>query len=426
MRPTTLRAGTAAGASAFALLLLTATPAAAGPGGPGGHPGGHQSGTAVTTTADGGPGSLRAAVQAANAAGSGTIVLSARTYRLALAGADDVAATGDLDVTGHLVVEGRGATVDAARLDRVFDVKPGASLTLRQVTVTGGAVSGTPSATGGASGGGVLNAGTLVVDRSTVTGNTATRAGGGIEATAGSTTTVTRSTLSHNATGAAPGNGGGLHLTGTGTVSVDRSTVTGNTAAAEGGGLWNSATGTMTVSRTVVSGNTASGAAADNGGGGLFNDGGSLTVDRSEVRDNAATGTAGSGGGLFTNGGSLTVTRTVVDGNDARRAGGGIEALAGTTRVERSRLTGNTTGPMPGNGGGLHLTGAGTVEVDRSTVTGNTAANEGGGLWNSEPGVMTVTRSTVSGNSAPVGPDVFQDGAGDGFTVDGATVPGEV
>ena len=60
-------------------------------------------------------------------------------------------------------------------------------------------------------------------------------------------------------------------------------------------------------------------------------------------------------------------------------------------------VSGNTTGNNPGNGGGLHITGAGTLVVNTSTFSGNTAANEGGGLWNSGPGSMTLNQSTVSG-----------------------------
>lgn len=68
--------------------------------------------------------------------------------------------------------------------------------------------------------------------------------------------------------------------------------------------------------------------------------------------------------------------------------------------LDRVDLTGNTTGSNPGNGGGLHTSGAGTVTVSSSTVRDNTAANEGGGLWYSAAGTMTVTRSRITGNAA--------------------------
>ncbi len=69
------------------------------------------------------------------------------------------------------------------------------------------------------------------------------------------------------------------------------------------------------------------------------------------------------------------------------------------------------------------MAGAGTVTIERGPVTGNTASNEGGGLWNSEPGTLTVTRAQIRNDPAPVGPNVFQDGNGTGFTIDGQTVP---
>ncbi len=415
--------------AATAALALSFVPATAWAGG------GDGPGLRVTTAADSvdaqpgdgfcadsaGACSLRAAVQEANASGGGTIDLKKGTYTLTIAGIDeDAAATGDLDVTSRITVDGNGATVDAAGTDRVFDVLAGASLTLTDTTLTGGSAQGEGMP---ASGGGVRNAGELVVDRSTLTANTAVRAGGAIEAVVGSTTTVSRSTLSGNSTGPGPGNGGGLHLTGAGIVQVERSTVTGNTAAAEGGGLWNSGTGTMTVTRTEITGNTASGDEATNGGGGLYNDGGELTVDGSEIRDNVADGASGSGGGILNNEGTLVVESSTIGANSSSRAGGGVEANVGTTTLRRTTLTANTTGDNPGNGGGLHLTGAGTVTIERSAVTGNSAANEGGGLWNSEPGTMTVTRTEINGNDAPTGPDTFQDGNGDGFTIDGEVVP---
>ncbi|MEJ7592694.1 MAG: choice-of-anchor Q domain-containing protein [Planctomycetaceae bacterium] len=54
----------------------------------------------------------------------------------------------------------------------------------------------------------------------------------------------------------------------------------------------------------------------------------------------------------------------------------------------------------PGNGGGLHVTGAGRTQIVNSTVSGNFADLEGGGLWNSSTGTLIVRNSTITGNSA--------------------------
>jgi CSLREA domain-containing protein len=87
--------------------------------------------------------SLRAAVQEANAIEVQTVVeLSPSTrYRLTLTGTDeDASATGDLDVTGsYLRFKGRGATLDAASIDRVLDHHAG-FLQVDDLTITGGQV----------------------------------------------------------------------------------------------------------------------------------------------------------------------------------------------------------------------------------------------------------------------------------------------
>ncbi len=332
--------------------------------------------TRVVSSDDGtGTGSLRAAVDEANARGrTTTITLAATaTYRLSLAGAgEDANATGDLDVTGRVIIHGNGATIDAGALDRAFDVRPGGSLTLVDVVLTGGSppagesggavrsagsleisgsrVTGNAVSGAAASGGGVVNAGgSLLVERSTLNNNSAERAGGAIEANEGRTL-LTHARLVANATGPGPGNGGGLHLTGAGTVVVSHSIVVRNTAAAEGGGLWNSADGRMHVTRTILSANTAGGAAADQGGGGLFNDGGTLTVDRSRVLRNVAGGAAGSGGGILNDGGTLVVARTMLARNISQRAGGGIEADAGTTKLYRPPSRSTRPGRLPATG----------------------------------------------------------------------------
>ena len=123
-------------------------------------------------------------------------------------------------------------------------------------------------------------------------------------------------------------------------------------------------------------------------------------------------------------GGSLVVRRSVLDGNDAQRAGGGIESSAGSTEVFRTDLLGNDAGAAPGNGGGLHLTGAGTVDVAQSTVSGNSAV-EGGGLWNSSGGTFSISDTVVEGNTA-TGDAATQGGGGvynDGvMTITGSTI----
>ncbi len=384
--------------------------------------------------------SLRAAVQEAGATGEPTLItLPAGTYRFTLANADgdeDESATGDLDIASDVRITGFGATIDADWLDRAFEVTEDGSLTLSGLSIingyarggddpvvgSGGAIWNAGSTTlqlvsfvgnraegPGASGGAILNTGDLMVRFSTFDANRATRAGGAIEANAG-TTTIVRSTFTANTTGPEPGNGGAFHLTGEGTVNVAESTFDANTATAEGGALWNSAGGTMMVAGSTFTANVASGAEADQGGGALFNDGGTMSVTDSVIDSNVADGAAGSGGGILNNDGTLSVTTTDIIANTANRAGGGIEANIGTTELDAVLLRGNATGPAPGNGGGLHITGAGDATIGGTDVLANTAAAEGGGLWNGA-GTMTVTDTRVSGNIAS-GAEADQGGGG--------------
>src|SRR5262249_45144884 len=89
--------------------------------------------------------SLREAVIQANALpGANTIVVPAGTYALALAGyEEDASLTGDLDLAGHVTVQGAGAgvtTIDGAGLDRIFHIHAGADVTLTGMTIRGGHV----------------------------------------------------------------------------------------------------------------------------------------------------------------------------------------------------------------------------------------------------------------------------------------------
>lgn len=387
---------------------------------------------------------LRRAVLRANQRDGQDTIRLTRNIRLTRDGGGG-ARFGDLDVADDLEIRGDDHVINGLRNDRIFDVRPDTRLVVRGTTLrkgraldgeNGGAIRsfGTTvvnsstlmnnAAVRGdtASGGAISNeGGTLVVRRSALISNRARRAGGGIEATEGAATRIKRSSLADNSTGAIPGNGGAFHQTGAGETVVRGSEVLDNRASAEGGGLWNSATGTMRVLGTSLERNIASGAAADQGGGGLYNDGGELTVRDSRLRGNVADGVSGSGGGLLNVGGVVTLAATTLSGNDAVRAGGGIETAAGSMTITDTRALRNTTGANPGNGGGLHITGAGNVTWDGGDVLANTAAAEGGGLWNSPTGTLTVTDVTIEGNEAPVNPDNHNDGGV--FTIDGEPVP---
>ncbi|MGB7345287.1 MAG: Calx-beta domain-containing protein [Pirellulaceae bacterium] len=162
------------------------------------------------------------------------------------------------------------------------------------MTITGSEITDNVANGAAGSGGGILNSGgTVNVSGTLISGNSANRAGGGIEATAGSVTNLSGVSLDGNTAGpagsAAPGNGGGLHITGDGDATITGGTVNDNFAASEGGGLWNGI-GVMTVDGTTISGNSVAGSESDQGGGGVFNAGGMVDISDATISDNLASG----------------------------------------------------------------------------------------------------------------------------------------
>lgn len=251
--------------------------------------------------------SLRAAIMEANAlAGADTINLPAGTYNLAIAGADeDIAATGDLDITDDLTINGAGPAttiVDGGGLDRVFDIRTNASIS--DLTIRNGRVVNQ-------SGGGMrLETGNLTISNSMITGNTVTN-----------------------------GEGGGLNLRGwENAVTITNSTVSNNTAHVCGG-ISSDRPGTL--DRSTVSGNSAS--ESDGGGVCNYSEEGPLTIINSTISGNTA---AGHGGGLANYADGLTIiTNSTITGNSAQDSGGGIwNGSVASFLVKNSIVANNPTG----------------------------------------------------------------------------------
>ena len=139
--------------------------------------------------------SLRAAVMEANALpGIDTIELPEGTFQFTLAGrGENLAALGDLDVNDDLVIVGASqltSIIDAAGLDRVFEVSDIASLTLRDLTITGGQALEAPDDFGA----GVLGHGPLEIERVEMHANRAENGG----AIAAGDTLVVRNAYFHD------------------------------------------------------------------------------------------------------------------------------------------------------------------------------------------------------------------------------------
>jgi CSLREA domain-containing protein len=326
--------------------------------------------------------SLREAILAANAAaGADTITLPAGTYTLTIAGVDeDASATGDLDITDDLTINGAGAGTTIIQacdssggpcvgIDRVIHI-PTSTVGLSGVTIRNGNVT--------SSGGGIFGStgSSLTLTNSTVTGNTAFDHGGGILIDGALTltgSTVSNNTANSDASG--DGNGGGIYIwPGNNTVTLTNSTISGNSAFF-GGGYYTDGSSSVTLTDSTISGNTSS----------------------------------STGGGIFHNGGTLTLTNTAVSSNTAGASGGGIRLSGGVTAsLTGSTVNGNLSSGT-NNGGGIHLLGVGTTAtLTDSVVSGNTAYR-GGGIYNEA--TLTLTGSTVSGNTATQhGGGIINDG----------------
>ena len=199
---------------------------------------------AVTTTNDSGEGSLQQAILNANATqGADTIRFNSITGPFATP--QIIALESELpDLVDELTIDGyiedrlwkaSGVTVSGNNRLRVFNVEPGAKVTIKHLTIADGSAG---------DGAGIASRGDLVVKSSTFTGNAATNDGGGL-ASLGGFVTVINSTFANNTAGEG---GGGLADIG-GTATVTNCTFTENTAKS-GGGLFS--TGILLLRNTIL------------------------------------------------------------------------------------------------------------------------------------------------------------------------------
>ncbi|MBU0674252.1 MAG: DUF4347 domain-containing protein [Proteobacteria bacterium] len=204
----------------------------------------------VTNTNDSGAGSLRQAI--ADAASGDTIDLTGISGTITLT-------TGELAINKSLTFTGpntNSLVISGNSTSRVLNISGGTVVSLSYVTIQDGLVNFVDGA-------GILNAGTLSIDHSTIRENHGFMAGnGGGIANVGGTLTVTSCTLENDTSA---GNGGGIYSNGT--AIVTNSTLWGDSVNVDGGGIYSS--GTLTLANNTISGNWA----FSNNGGGIYNAG---------------------------------------------------------------------------------------------------------------------------------------------------------
>lgn len=405
--------------------------------------------TVVSSLADSGPGTLRAAVEFANTNVAGTDI----TFDPALAGQTIVLTSGELLLTnsasldasalsGGIAISGNHnsrilfmlfatATLDSLTLTNGNDAVWGGgiffrgTLTLNNCTLTGNTagqnggciysfssslltlnnciLSGNSTTDAGyGDGAGIYNSfGTVKLNNSTLSNNAAAKSGGGVYSLVG-TLTLNNSNLTGNS---AARSGGGIYVydhstSYSGTVTLDNSTLTGNSAPYGGGGIYIDSPSdisprTVTVNNCTLSGNTATDVNYGSGGG-IYNDG-TLTINSSTFAGNTAT----DGSCIYNNTrGSIILNNSTLSGNSGSpgyHGGGGIYN-DGDITVSNSIFSGNSTHYLAFGGGGIYNDANGSIVLNDSTLTGNTTGLTGGGIYNG--GTLTINSSTLSGNSA--------------------------
>ena len=274
---------------------------------------------------------------------------------------------------------------------------------------------------GGIEGGGIAFGGDLTIQRCSITGNSSRERGGGImngvagglahgalrlidsEVSNNSSRSgggvmlfegpgpmheIVRSTISGNTASYA---GGGVSAQ-AGSLMIVDSAITGNAAAVHGGGIYSIVTAALfSIQRCTISNNSAA------NGAGVWMQGG--TILQSTISNNSAV----AGGGINTAGDTL-INHTTVYANTASGVGGGGLFLDLNTKavISDSRISNNVSDTQ---GGGILNSGK-ELSIIRCDVSGNSADGDGGGIWNERP-LFSIIESQITNNTANSGGGIW-------------------
>jgi len=381
----------------------------------------------VTSTADTGPNTLRAAVLAAS---NGDTI----TFDASIAGQTIILTSGEIDISANISIGG-GVKISGNSASRIFKIAALKTVSIQSLTFQDGFDKGANGAAGvfgsPGFGGAIWNQGTLHLLSCHFTNNHVQGGDGGA------------------ASGGPPGNGGsafGGAIFNDATGSLDMTTcefdgngalggkggtgTPGGTGGLADGGAVRSTSLFLSIAGSTFESNTAHGGQGGNtvGDGGLGEGGALSTIDQqfslsdSSFLQNTATGGAGSVDGLSAGGnggdgkgGALfvasdttpTVDRSTFDQNGASAGsgfdishtgdsfGGGI-ALVGDLTIRDSTIS-NNSADLGSEGGGIFA--SGTIDVVNCTLTGNSVAEGSGGGFSSDQSA-SLTNVTISGNTS--------------------------
>ncbi len=239
-------------------------------------------------------------------------------------------------ITGNVTIDGPGApnlTINGQGTSRVFEVASGATADLIGLTIANG--NGTGANSGDlVNGGGILNAGTLTIEESSLSANT-------------------------NSGNPNQGSGYGGAIDNTGTLTVISSTfASNNVLSGDGGGIANF--GTLSVTNSTFSSNVA-------GSGGAIENFGTATVTDTTVYNNTVVGASSLGAGILNQGGSLLLNNTIVDSLNSVGTGAVLNAASSHNLF----VNGGNGVPTNGVNGNIVVASSGALNL-------GTLANNGG------------------------------------------------
>jgi predicted outer membrane repeat protein len=322
-----------------------------------------------------------------------------------------------------------GGSVDCAPATwRIFEVAPGAALTLNSMRLRYGNCVGTCSTVSDRGGAIYVNGGALSGDMLVLNDNKAGM-GGGLYNNSG-TVNLTRAPMAFNRAtsygGAAFSNFGSLNISNTRLAQC----ICDNIAQSNGGGIfYYYAAGTL----NNVDFHDNSIGLIVGGGGAMFNEHSNPTIQNSTFSTNQSVhGSAiynlysnpvisstvfnsntatngGQGAGMYNEGSSPSLTNVVFLNNDAVESltdpgghGGGIYNDASSPVLGSVTFNGNSATE---SGGAMYNTSSSSPSITNATFQGNTAGS-GGAIYN-QSSTPTLTNVTVSGNSAGFGGGIY-------------------
>jgi hypothetical protein len=322
----------------------------------------------VSNTNATGPGSLVDAVTQANA--------SAGPHTINITATGTMTVTTPLVLTQSMTINGPVATpptftIDGGNATRLIQVSASAAgpMTLSGITLTHGRVD---SAKGGAidvPAGRTLNLTNCLVTANSTTGTSSADiflSAGGAISVAG-TLNIQNSFISNN-TASAPA--GAIYAAATATLSIINSQVTGNQVTSFGGALYCGASVLVTITNSTFFGNQS----GTGGGGAIAFSNTKAVISGCTFFGNT---TLGAGGAMVTNarvGATIGIENSTFSGNTADFAGA-FYAQAGTTDLRNVTITANTAHRA---GGGFNNPGAPIILLRNSIVAANTVTLPGG------------------------------------------------